>query len=233
MKINNYNKDFFKEIDTELKAYILGYIVADGCITIEHRALKPNNPIKRVQFQPSTDDLQVITLIRDVIAPTNKLTIVTNKREGNRKDTVKLRLACTEIVKDLMTLYNIKPRKTYDTTFRFPNIREDLKRHFIRGFIDGDGSIGTRHFSMICNSKLFAEDILKEFLKAIPNLKYYIYDENRSQTTYYSLHFSVNKKSRIDLFNFIYQDCNFKLNRKYEKALNAVLNSNSKELLSM
>ena len=100
MKINNYNKDFFKEIDTELKAYILGYIVADGCITIEQRPLKPNNPIRRVQFQPSVDDLQVITLIRDVIAPTNKLTIVTNKRGGNRKDTVKLRLACTEIVKD-------------------------------------------------------------------------------------------------------------------------------------
>lgn len=232
MKINNYNKDFFKEIDSELKAYILGYLVADGCITIEQRKEKPNNPIRRVQFQPSVDDLQVITLIRDVIAPTNKLTIVTSKR-SNRKDTVKLRLACTEIVNDLMSLYDIKPRKTYDSLFRFPRMEKEYRRHFIRGFIDGDGSIGTRHFSMICNSKLFAEDILKEFLEAIPDLKSYIYDENRSQTTYYSLHFSVNKKSRVDLFNFLYKNSNYRLSRKYDKALNTVLNSKSKDLLSV
>ena len=232
MKINYYNKDFFKKIDSELKAYVLGYLVADGCITIEHRKEKPNNPIRRVQFQPSIDDLQVITLIRDVIAPTNKLTIVTSKR-SNRKDTVKLRLACTEIVNDLMFLYNIKPRKTYDSLFRFPKMEKQYKRHFIRGFIDGDGSIGVRHFSMICNSKLFAEDILKEFLESVPDLKSYIYAENRSQTTYYSLHFSVNKKSRVDLFNFLYKDSNYRLNRKYDKALNTVLNSKSKELLSV
>lgn len=232
MKINYYNKDFFKKIDSELKAYVLGYLVADGCITIEHRKEKPNNPIRRVQFQPSIDDLQVITLIRDVIAPTNKLTIVTSKR-SNRKDTVKLRLACTEIVNDLMFLYNIKPRKTYDSLFRFPKMEKQYKRHFIRGFIDGDGSIGVRHFSMICNSKLFAEDILKEFLESVPDLKSYIYAENRSQTTYYSLHFSVNKKSRVDLFNFLYKDSNYRLSRKYDKALNTVLNSKSKELLSV
>ena len=64
-------------------------------------------------------------------------------------------------------------------------------------------------------------------------MKYYIYEENRSQTTYYSLHFSVNKKSRVDLFNFLYKDSNYRLSRKYDKALNTVLNSKSKELLSV
>lgn len=232
MKINKYNSDFFKDIDSELKAYILGYIVADGCITIEHRNIKPNNPIRRVQFNSSVDDYQVIKLIRDSISPTNKITIIKEKRE-NRKDLARLRLANTIIVNDLITLYDIKPRKTYDTEFRFPNIPKKLKRHFIRGFIDGDGSIGKRHFSMICNSKPFLMDILNEFLKEIPDLKYYIYDENRKITTYYSLHFSVNKKSRVDLFKFLYDDCIYKLDRKYDKARNAVLNSNSKELLSV
>lgn len=232
MKINSYNQDFFEKIDSELKAYLLGYIVADGCITIEHRKEKPNNPIRKVQFQPSIDDLQVITLMRDVIAPNNKLTIVKSKRL-NRKDTIKLRLANTKIVNDLINLYSIHPRKTYDKNFKFPNMDKQFKRHFIRGFIDGDGSIGQRHFSMIVNSKLFLEDILKEFLEEIPDLKYYICEENRKFTTYYSLHFSVNKKSRVDLFNFIYKDSIYKLDRKYNKALNIVLNSNSKELLSV
>lgn len=232
MKINNYNQDFFEKIDSELKAYLLGYLVADGCVTIEHRKEKPNNPIKRVQFQPSIDDLQVITLMRDVIAPNNKLTIVESKRP-NRKNTVKLRLANTKLVNDLITLYSIYPRKTYDKNFKFPTMDKKFRRHFIRGFMDGDGSIGQRHFSMIINSKNFLEEILKEFLDEIPNLKYYIYEENRKFTTYYSLHFSVNKKSRVDLFNFIYKDSNYRLDRKYNKALNTVLNSNSKELLSV
>lgn len=232
MKINSYNQDFFEKIDSELKAYLLGYIVADGCITIEHRKEKPNSPIRRVQFQPSIDDLQVITLIRDVIAPNNKLTIIKSKRP-NRKDTIKLRLANKKIVNDLISLYSIHPRKTYDKNFKFPNMDKQFKRHFIRGFIDGDGSIGQRHFSMIVNSKLFLEDILKEFLEEITDLKYYIYEENRKFTTYYSLHFSVNKKSKVDLFNYIYKDSIYKLDRKYNKALNIVLNSNSKELLSV
>lgn len=232
MKIGTYNKDFFKEIDSELKAYLLGYLVADGCITIEHRKNKPNNPIRRVQFQPSIDDYQVIKLMRDSIAPENKLTVVKSKRE-NRKDTVKLRLANTSLVYDLMNIHKIYPRKTYDKDFRFPNMKKEFKRHFIRGYMDGDGYFGKKHFSMICNSEHFLKDILYEFLSEIPDLKYYIYKENRKHTEYYSLHFSVNKITRIKLFNFLYKDCNFKLDRKYDKALNAVLNSNSKELLSV
>ena len=232
MKINKYNEHFFDVIDSELKAYLLGYLVANGCITIEHRKEKPNNPIRRIQFQPSIDDLQVITLIRDSIAPDNKLTIVKAKRE-NRKDTVKLRLANTYIVKMLMEKYHIYPRKTYDKTFKFPIMDKQFKRHFIRGYMDGDGSFGTRHFSMICNSRLFLENILSEFKEAIPDLKHYIYEENRSLTTYYSLHFSVNRKSRLDLFNYIYKDCQYRLDRKFNKAWNTVLNSKSKDLLSV
>ena len=230
MKINNYKSDFFEEIDNELKAYILGYIVADGSIVIEPRKDRPST-IKRVQFQCSINDLEVIELIRDSIAPNNKISFIKSKII-NRTDAVRLRLANVKIVNDLISLYDIKPRKTYDTLFKMPIIEEKLKRHFIRGFIDGDGSIGKRHFSMVINSKFFLEDILECFLKNIPDLKYYIYKENRKYTDYYSLHFSVNKKSRLDLYNYLYKDCNYKLSRKFNKALNAVLNSKSKDLLS-
>lgn len=229
MKKNNYDITFFKNIDSELKAYILGYIIADGCITIEDRKNR-NSKIYRVQFQSSIDDIEIITLIRDTICPLNKITIIKSK-QYNRKDICRLRIANKEIVEDLINLYNIKPRKTYDTEFKFPNINKKFNRDFIRGFIDGDGSIGNKHFSMICNSKLFLYDILNIFIENIPDLKYYIYDENRKFTVYYSLHFSINKKSRIDLFNYLYKNCNYKLSRKYNKAYNAVLTSKSKDLL--
>lgn len=232
MKINKYNEDFFKNIDSELKAYILGYIVADGCITIENRKSRPNSPIRRVQFQPSVDDYQVIKLIRDVIAPNNKITLVKSKKE-NHKDTIKLRLANKNIVNDLMEIHKIYPRKTFDRNFKFPEMDKNVERHFIRGFMDGDGSFGKQHFSMICNSMIFLEDILKRFKENIPDLKEYVYTENRKYTNYYSLHFSVNKKSRVDLFEYLYKDSVFKLNRKFYKILNTVLNKGYKRPLSV
>lgn len=233
MKINNYNFDFFKQIDSELKAYILGYIVADGCITIEHRKEKPNTPIKRVQFHSSVNDLQVIGLIRDTIAPTNKLTIVKSKRD-NSSDMVKLRIANKIIVQDLMELYGILPRKTYNKEFEFPTrIPNEFRKPFIRGYFDGNGSMGEKHFSFTFNSLKFLNSVLDIMLKEIPTLKHYTYTENRKFTEYYSLHFSVNKKSRLDLFNFLYKGCTYKLDRKYNKSLNTVLNSRSNNLLSV
>ena len=40
--------------------------------------------------------------------------------------------------------YNIHQKKTIDTNFEFPFklIPKKLQRHFVRGFIDGDGYIG-------------------------------------------------------------------------------------------
>lgn len=230
-RISNYKSDFFKEIDSELKAYILGYIVADGCITIEDRKDRPSK-IKRVQFQPTIDDLFTILIIRNAICPLNKITLVKSKSD-NRKDTIKLRIANREIVDDLINLYNIFPRKTFNSKFQFPNIKKEFKRHFIRGFMDGDGSIGKRHFSMVCNSKIFAEQIKNEFLDYDPTLRFHIYTENRKKTVYYSLHFNVNIKSRVSLHNYLYKDADYFLKRKYDKSLNAVLNSKSKELLSV
>lgn len=230
-KINPYNKDYFKVIDSEVKAYILGYIVADGSIIRESRIDRPST-IDRIQFQCAVADLEILELIKAEICPDNKITFIKSKTI-NRQDTVRLRVANREIVNDLITLYNIHERKTYNDTFRFPNISEEYKRHFIRGFIDGDGSIGNKHFSMICNSPLFLNDILAVIKSCIPDITYNVYKENRKYTNYWSLHFNVNKKSRFDIFNFLYKDTCVRLSRKYNKALNAVLNSKTKELLSV
>lgn len=232
-----YNSTFFDKIDTELKAYLLGYLVADGCITIEERWERPSN-IHRIQFQSSIDDLQVLELIRNTIAP--HLKISKQKAIGNRKESIRLRLACKYMVDSLMDIHGIKPRKTWDYEFESPKLPYNLVRHFIRGFFDGDGSVGKGHFSFIFNSKIFLNKVLKHILDNTTNLKYYIYEENRHTSIYYSLHFSINIDSRIQLFNYLYKDCNYKLDRKYNIFYNTVLNNSidrrtlsKKELLSV
>lgn len=218
-----HKSDYFKVIDSEVKAYILGYLVADGSIEESTRKDRPSKLV-RLRFGCVSEDDEIIRLIQREIAPNNNLRFYQPKAT-NRKLTTILQICDKELVNDLRTLYNIQPRKTYDCNFEFPNIPKEMERHFIRGFIDGDGSIGDRHFSMICNSPKFAEQIKDKFLEVVPDLKWVIYKENRKTTNYWSLHFSYNIKVRKPIFDYLYADATVFLQRKRDKALNTVLNA--------
>jgi hypothetical protein len=214
--------NYFRTIDSETKAYILGYLVADGSIEESTRKDRPSKLV-RLRFGCITEDDEILKLIQREIAPNNKLRYYQPK-EQNHKQTTILQICDKELINDLRTLYNIQPRKTYKNDFNFPNIPKKYERDFIRGFIDGDGSIGRHHFSMICNSERFAVQIRDKFLEKIPELKSYIYKENRKYTDYWSLHFSMNLKIAGKLYNYLYSGASVFLKRK-ESILNTVLNA--------
>ena len=161
--------NYFRTIDSEVKAYILGYLVADGSIEESTRKDRPSKLV-RLRFGCVTEDDEILKLIQREIAPDNKLRYYQPK-EQNHKQTTILQICDKELINDLRTLYDIQPRKTYKNDFNFPNIPKKYERDFIRGFIDGDGSIGRHHFSMICNSERFAIQIRDKFLEKIPELK--------------------------------------------------------------
>jgi hypothetical protein len=214
--------NYFRAIDSEVKAYILGYLVADGSIEESTRKDRPSKLV-RLRFGCVTEDDEILKLIQREIAPDNKLRYYQPK-EQNHKQTTILQICDKELINDLRTLYDIQPRKTYKNDFNFPNIPKKYERDFIRGFIDGDGSIGRHHFSMICNSERFAIQIRDKFLEKIPELKSYIYKENRKYTNYWSLHFSMNLKIAGKLYNYLYSGASVFLKRK-ESILNTVLNA--------
>lgn len=214
--------NYFRTIDSEIKAYILGYLVADGSIEESTRKDRPSKLV-RLRFGCVTEDDEILKLIQREIAPNNKLRYYQPK-EQNHKQTTILQICDKELINDLRTLYNIQPRKTYKNDFNFPNIPKKYERDFIRGVIDGDGSIGRHHFSMICNSERFAIQIRDKFLEKIPELKSYIYKENRKYTDYWSLHFSMNLKIAGKLYNYLYSGASVFLKRK-ESILNTVLNA--------
>lgn len=56
-----------------------------------------------------------------------------------------------------MNKYKISPRKTYDSEFAIPEntIPENMWRHLIRGFFDGDGYCGTYEIQFIFTSTPF------------------------------------------------------------------------------
>ena len=126
-----HRSDYFKIIDSEVKAYILGYIVADGSIEESNRKDRPSKLI-RLRFGCITEDDEIIKLIKSEIAPNNNLRYYQPKVNNHKQVTI-LQICDKELINDLRTLYDIQPRKTYNNKFVFPNISEKYKRDFISG----------------------------------------------------------------------------------------------------
>lgn len=120
------NHNYFNEIDTENKAYILGFIFADGYVD------QVNN---RLSISIVEKDVEILNFINTELESNYNIYF---KNWNNRQNVVTLTITSRQIVKDLVNVGCVQA-KTFVT--KFPNIREDLKRHFIRGYFDGDGYV--------------------------------------------------------------------------------------------
>ena len=228
------NNHFFEKIDSEIKAYLLGYVLADGCVLIEPK--KRNGKIysysKRLCFTVSVDDREVINLLKENIAPTSLIKeFHNNKGAKNRKRSLLLRISSSKIVDDLIKL-NIKPKKTYDITFKFDfdKLDKSLHRHFIRGFFDGDGWIGTKNqcVGFVSTSKDFLLQLEQIIKNNIIDCKTKITEAQSKNMKYYKLNFTsfanssqgskkrkeIRQNLTTSLYNYFYKNSNYYLQRK-------------------
>ena len=132
--------DFFKNISTELQAYLLGFYTADGSIDEKRKTFRIHLSIK---------DSELVYLYKDIISPDARLFSVADNYKTTGRDgkeitghgSIGVDISSTILVNDLVEL-GIGYKKTY-SDLTIPNIPENLIRHFVRGFFDGDGSIST------------------------------------------------------------------------------------------
>lgn len=120
-------RDFFQIIDTDEKAYWLGFLAADGTVYIGGR-----QHTVCLDLQPR--DLLWLERFRDTIAPGAAIT-----RHGSRSYSVSI--GSQELVHDLVRL-GITPRKS--NTLAWPRIPEPFVTPFLLGYSDGDGSFTPR-----------------------------------------------------------------------------------------
>lgn len=214
------NDEYFDNIDTENKAYLLGFIIADGYLS-EKRRICLNNSI---------DDISILELFKQEVAPDSKI-IMSNKQTGVkfRKKQGTIRITSHHMYKTLTEVYNIIENKTKHDTFKFNMdlIPKNLLHHFIRGFFDGDGSVSFYktnktiffNFSFIFNSKDFAEQIGNIF-EELFDIKPVYYKIIGKTCEYYTLRFNYyrNRSRKIkDIFNWLYKDSTICLKRKKVK----------------
>lgn len=203
------NEDYFETIDTEHKAYWLGLIAADGCITSANYfaiTLKDEDILKELK-----KDLH---FSGDIYSPQSKYGIY-----------YRINFSSKKICNDLRKL-GISENKSL-TYNNFPNIRHGLIRHFIRGYFDGDGSIGgytttTYNPKNISKVKNYSMNIIatEQFCK---NLYEEIYSEigykgkiNKSYNSKFMFYYTIYKNSALkDFYWYIYHNCSIYLKRKY------------------
>jgi len=123
--------------DTEQSFYLSGFIAADGCIMSKGGS-------KILSIGLSNKDKSHLEKLRNALGAENPIRdydVKASKQNPNWKDTVKseIKISSAQIYQDLKR-FNVTERKTH--TLTFPDWMKDhpLRHHFIRGYIDGDGS---------------------------------------------------------------------------------------------
>lgn len=122
------NEDFFENIDTELKAYMLGFFAADG-----HIEKRKDYDSYTLRIGVSIKDAHVLKLFIKHLSD-NKTAI-----RVNSDNIASIAITSKKIGKDLLELgFDHNKTKTWKC---LPKINKEMMNHFIRGFFDGDGSI--------------------------------------------------------------------------------------------
>lgn len=197
------NDNYFDEIDCEDKAYLLGFLAADGTI----------QPDGSVKIALSSIDKELLIKIQTVLETNYPI------RDSITKDgfTVSTFVFRSSKIREQLTKYNIIRNKTY--TYSFPDaLNEKYISSFIKGYWDGDGTVcmsgGYPRTSLCSHQKDFLEDVINklETLYNIPKVK--VYQKKGSNTWY----FQYSKESSRKLYELFYSNPSYLfLERKYSK----------------
>lgn len=212
MKYNNE----LESIDTQEKAYLLGQIYGDGYTGCS------NKSYRTILVSIKTD--------KELYFKLSKLfPFFTLKEYSSKPNTIYLENYEKSLKEDLNSLGMVSRKTSHDITgeFHFPELREDLIPHFIRGYFDADGSFwfpsrvrsrNNLRTDFGCSTKRFLLKI-KEYLdsKGIN----FTYSErmktvgNGNKYITYNL-FSSNRSTSLKFAELIYKDANIYLQYKYD-----------------
>ena len=146
--------DYFDVIDSDEKAYWLGFIAADGGI-VGIRGLKIELAIK---------DADHVRAFRDIIAPNAETydvppkVLTSLRKEYLSSGGVGIRLSERRLVESL-SRYGIVSGKS--RTFLWPHeLNEDFAKAFVVGYVDGDGTLCVTAENILMFSLLGTESFL-------------------------------------------------------------------------
>ena len=205
------HEDFFREIDTEEKAYFLGFLMADGGITIDK-----NSNQKRLKITLQYCDRAILEKLKESLNADYKISYYERgyNKAGELITEALLTISCNALCDDLINL-GIIPRKTGKKSFPKNDIPKHLRRHFVRGFFDGDGITGInkstkRYCSGFIGNIQIINDIIKETEIKPPSII-----QVKNTPFLYTIYFG--RKQSTDLWHYMYDNATILLERKKKR----------------
>jgi len=227
----NFNENYFEEINTEKKAYFLGYLFADGNIR-EALNKDRNSPIYNCRLNLHEKDKYILDYFKKDINSNYEL------RKQLNTNCYYFILCSKKLCKDLINLGCV-PNKSL--ILKFPDkLNKIYYNHFIRGYYDGDGCsflskkdnkiIGT--IITIMSTFQFCNKLYEILKNNNINCKIEKYNKNKNKkNTYYLKIYARN--DQVKFINFIYNKSNIFLIRKFVTNLFILDLFNKKEILKL
>ena len=191
---NPLYKNIFETIDTEEKAYWLGFLYADGYVS----------KYNQIEVALSLEDEEHLYKLKKFVN--------TNTNVLKDEHRARLLFCSQQMANDLAKLGCINNKSLVLTFPTKEQVPDELLRHFLRGYVDGDGCL-------CCTEKTqqFSITSTKEFFDGM--LKRTGWDENKCN--YYPSGKAITWRSHKDVMpqylKYLYDDAKIYLNRKYEK----------------
>lgn len=198
----NCDQNYFEQIDDPHKAYLLGFITADGAVVKDVLSIEVHDK-----------DIKVLEYAREQINP--KATIT--KCKG--RSTSKISFGAKKIGRDLAKYGIVQNKSKIIKKVPTDLIPHQYLKYYFRGLIDGDGCIlknGT--VSIYSGSKEYVQDVQRILIEELNLSKNSIYHG----TTYFCAWGS--KEDRKKIYHYLYDDLNscFYYKRKYDRLLNSL-----------
>lgn len=208
-KTYHCDEHYFDVIDTQDKAYIAGLLWSDGCNQL-HRGT--------ITLQLQERDSYILEEIKSVSKnerPLYKINL--NDKNPNWQNSITLTWQ-SKHMSQMLNDYGMVPRKSL--VLKFPSwLDESLYPSFLRGYVDGDGSIycscerNVFRISMV-GTKMFL-DVVKKVCDKIGVKTNFSHKEEHSDVTY--VLFTTSNSGSLKLANWMYDNANLKLQRKFDK----------------
>ena len=207
--------NYFKKIDSPNKAYIFGFLWADGAIyTSAHK----------IKLDLHKDDLEILEKIKSELKWTGKIASIINKKGQSYRpeESVSYRIALTN--KEIVEALSQKGMKPHRETSHLPRrfIPEKYLLDFIRGYFDGNGCISfqitekntLKNLTVsICGGSAIIHDIGEILIKKYKlRIRYY---PRRKSNPYNDTLYIASQQDRLYFLNLIYENSSLRLQRKY------------------
>lgn len=202
----NMNDSYFTNINNEFKAYFLGLLHADGSIYTqadnEYSAFHGNQTPK-FSISLVEQDKYLLEILKKELNLESKIYTKQDSR-SNRQPIATVSCAKQSFVN---TLLDLKSNELID------KVPFELRRHFIRGYFDGNGSIwwsGTKSNAVyeLCGSL----DIIDKLFTEVEHLfsSHNCYTKNTTTK-------AIRGKKIEDMYAYLYNNCKIFMQRKFIK----------------